>query len=749
MPSISPSSETAFDESRASANPNRHSSPRRFGAFAGVFTPTLLTILGVIMYLRLPWVVGNAGLLGGWLIISVAVGITTATGLSLSSIATNTRLSAGGPYSIIARSLGREVGGSVGVPLYLSQALAVAMYIFGFREGWNWIFPDHPAVFVDLALFGAIVLIALISTSLAFRIQYVVMAVIAASLVLVFANPSVWQNPQPIEWWGTYPGSPETGFSGSSFWVVFAVFFPAATGVMAGANMSGELDNPRRSIPLGTLSAIAISAVIYFGLALWAARAAPPQELIENYTAMIDHSLWAPGVLAGLLGATFSSALSSLIGAPRILMALGRDELVPGGQWFGALSKNGEPQRAILVTGAIVVTALLLRDLNVIAPLITMFFLITYAVINLVVLIESSLGLVSFRPTLKLPRVIPLLGVAGCTFAMFIVNPTFSLIAWGVVFGIYIYILERGRNRPADDVRSGLFVAFAEWAAGRVTALRMETARGWKPNLLVPVSDPTELRGEFRLLLDIVQPEGSIKLLGLATNETVRDVTPRIARLGEQFRQHDVFTTWSIIDSVGYTQGIITGLQALKSAFFHPNLLALNLSHDVGRDVEIDLLISETRRLKTGLALIALHPKAAMGREQVINLWVSVPAPGVSVEQALQLGNQNLATLLAYRLTTAWDATLNIISAGPSENDPNALRYLTELRELCRIPDSAKTLLMKGDLFTCLSEAPQSDMDVLGLPKNRSALGFVREAVERSRSSCIFTQDSGQESVLV
>ncbi|MGB5697003.1 MAG: hypothetical protein WBM46_15210 [Polyangiales bacterium] len=89
------------------------------------------------------------------------------------------------------------------------------------------------------------------------------------------------------------------------------------------------------------------------------------------------------------------------------------------------------------------------------------------------------------------------------------------------------------------------------------------------------------------------------------------------------------------------------------------------------------------------------------------------------------------------------------ISAGPSENDPNALRYLTELRELCRIPDSAKTLLMKGDLFTCLSEAPQSDMDILGLPKNRSALQFVREAVEKSRSSCIFTQDSGQESVLV
>jgi len=126
------------------------SAPKPFGTFGGVFTPTLLTILGVIMYLRLPWVVGNAGLLGSALIMLVAMGITTATGLSLSSIATNTRLGAGGPYAIIARSFGLEVGGSVGVPLYLSQALAVAMYVFGFREGWNWIFPGHPAIVVDL-----------------------------------------------------------------------------------------------------------------------------------------------------------------------------------------------------------------------------------------------------------------------------------------------------------------------------------------------------------------------------------------------------------------------------------------------------------------------------------------------------------------------------------------------------------------------------------------------------------------------
>src|SRR6056297_3532315 len=124
-----------------------------FGTFTGVFLPTLLTILGVIMFLREGWVVGNAGLLGAWLVILLAFGITGFTGLSLSSIATNIRVGAGGAFNIISQSLGLEVGGSVGVPLYLSQALAVSMYIFGFRAGWLWVFPEHSPLLVDLMAF--------------------------------------------------------------------------------------------------------------------------------------------------------------------------------------------------------------------------------------------------------------------------------------------------------------------------------------------------------------------------------------------------------------------------------------------------------------------------------------------------------------------------------------------------------------------------------------------------------------------
>jgi hypothetical protein len=465
---------------------------------------------------------------------------------------------------------------------------------------------------------------------------------------------------------------------------------------------------------------------------------------------MIDKSLWAFGVLAGLLGATFSSALSSLIGAPRILLALGRDRLIPGASWFSKVGADGEPRRALFVTGALVLAALLLRDLNVIAPLITMFFLITYAVINLVTLVESSLGLMSFRPTMKLPRVVPLFGTVGCTFAMFIVNPTFSLVAWGVVIAIYIWILKRGVNRPVDDVRSGLFVALAEWAAARVTALHMETARGWKPNLLVPVSEPAELRGEYRLLVSLVKPEGSIKLLGLANDDTVSDVTLRIARLGEAFRERHVFTTWSVVDTAGYTQGIVTGLQALGSAFFRPNLLALTISHDVGRDVELGAVVRETRRLRVGLALLGMHPQAATGRERVINLWVRAPSPLTSVEEGLTLANMHLGVLLAFRLARAWKAQLNLICIVPDGGQlASTEAYLRDVRELCRLPQHGEILVLEGELFQAMAEhAPQSDMDVIALPAGDEVVAFVRRAIAASKSSCIFTQDSGGESAL-
>lgn len=251
---------------------------KKFGTMAGVFTPTFLTILGVIMYIRHPWVVGNAGIIGSLLIIVVAVAITFSTALSLSSITTNIRIGSGGAFSLISQSLGLEIGGAIGIPFFFSQAIAVAMYVFGFREGLQSLLDVSPLI-LDLFVFALVMAIAFISTSFAFKIQYIIMAVIILSIFSILGGLFVNDLNYDFTWFGSYKGSKENGFSGSSFWLVFAVFFPAVTGVMAGANMSGDLKNPRKSIPSGTISAVVITTLVYMGLVFVAALLATEKEL--------------------------------------------------------------------------------------------------------------------------------------------------------------------------------------------------------------------------------------------------------------------------------------------------------------------------------------------------------------------------------------------------------------------------------------------------------------------------------------
>ncbi len=721
---------------------------RAFGTFGGVFTPTLLTILGVIMYLREGWVVGNAGLLGAWLIIILAFAITAFTGLSMSSVTTNIRIGAGGAFSIISQSLGLEVGGSIGIPLYLSQALAVAMYIFGFRAGWQYIFPQHPPLLVDFGTFLVLFVIAFISANLAFRVQYLIMAVIFGSLISVAVAGFSGSMQQPVTWWGNFPGSLENNFSGATFWVVFAVFFPASTGIMAGANMSGELENPRRSIPVGTLSAIGVSLLVYLALAYWLARSATTEELLRNYNVMIDKSAWAPVVLAGLLGATFSSALSSLVGSPRILQALGERDILPFSPWFARRSRLGEPRNALLLTGAIVAVALMLRNLNAIAPLITMFFLLTYAMINLVVLIEQSLKLVSFRPLFRIPRPVSLLGFLGCIFAMFIVNPVFSLLAFTVVLVIHAVLIRRHLEAPFGDVRSGLFVAVAEWAARKVNRLNATTERAWKANLLIPAQDPHRLRGTFHFLKDVCYPKGSIKILGLTGKVERERLLRRLPFLAQAFQNEGVFASWTVIDAATFGDNLVAGMEALGGAFFKPNVLFLTLPFSPDQELEAELqdIIFKASRNKVGVMLLANHPQAGLGRRHAINVWVDDRSP--DWELTMDLGNLDLALLVAYKLKRNWPASLNLLTAVQEPGQVQAAEeFLDNLVELARLPRT-QTLVLEGtEIERYAGQIPIVSLNIFGL-SSQPDFAYLRKLGQTTGSACLFTLDSGEENAL-
>jgi len=253
------------------------------GTFAGVFTPSILTILGIILFLRLGYVVGNAGLGRALLIIGLANAISILTSVSLSAIATNLHVKGGGDYYLISRTLGVEFGGAIGIVLFLAQSVSIAFYCIGFGEAVSSMLSEGsqltPQIIAVLAV-SFLFVFAWLGADWATRFQYVVMSLLGAALVSFFTGGiSEWKSAMLVRNWATSGSS-------SDFWILFAIFFPAVTGFTQGVSMSGDLKDPGKSLPLGTFLAVGISIIIYFGVAVVFAGALPNDLLTRDYGAM-------------------------------------------------------------------------------------------------------------------------------------------------------------------------------------------------------------------------------------------------------------------------------------------------------------------------------------------------------------------------------------------------------------------------------------------------------------------------------
>ena len=306
-------------------------------------------------------------------------------------------------------------------------------------------------------------------------------------------------------------------------------------------------------------------------LAYWISRSATEDEMLKDFNIIIDKSFFPPLVIAGVLGATFSSALASIVGSSRILFAMGQHGVLPRGGWLEFQNSGGQPRNAMIVTGVMIFGSMLLRDLNAVAPLVTMFFLITYAMLNIVVIIEQQLGLISFRPQFKVHWLIPWLGLVGSLFAMFIINPTISLISWAVVFVVYSVLSRMHLKSKVDDVRSGLFTSFAEWAAKHTAALAYKQERSWKPNLLIPVTESVNVQGSFSMIKDIAYPRGSAVLMGIGTHNSRSDLI-KLEYISQSFKNDEVYSSVIEMKTDDFAAGVNFGNQALRGAFFRPNI---------------------------------------------------------------------------------------------------------------------------------------------------------------------------------
>ncbi len=718
---------------------------QKFGTFDGVFLPTLLTILGAVMYLRTGWVVGNAGLLGAWAIILLANAITFCTGLSISTVATNIRVGAGGSFSIISQSLGLEVGGSVNVPFYLARSISVAFYIFAFAEGWRSIFPGSSEILIIFLTFAACYLVAYISVGLAASLRYPILFIVAFSLLSVFLGSfSLFGRGGAVytpQWIGTYPDG--------NFWAIFAVFFPAVTGVLAGVNLSGTLKTPRTSIVQGTMAAIVVTFLIYMALAYWTAVVSTPQELVGNFTIMVDKAAFGWAIQSGILAATFSAALNSLLGAPRVLQAMAAHDVVPFSNVLSRETASGEPRPAMLVTGVIGLLTLFFglagNGLNRIAPLMTMFFLITYAVINGVVLLEQLMQLTSFRPLLRIPPVVSLIGLLGSVFAMFLIAPLFSLIAIITVFIMYEALQLRQLKAPWSDVRSGMFTTLAEWAAKRTLQMPGGYDRAWKPSLLVPVESAAALRRSYRFLTAITRPNGSVHIIGAYQPETCTRVEGLLA-YKQIFANDGIFARVALVESRQFHETLQTAMEIFRSVFFHPNILFFPITSDSEED-KLQYVLDQAAENEIGVILYMDNPLTALGREQMLNVWLREQSPAWEV--GLELTNLDLALLLAYQLARNWNTVqINLITVVQDAGElANGEAFLQQIIELGRMPHQTKAIVAIGTLDDFLPRAPQADLNILGL-QQRVKIAFMHRLVESTNSTCIFVRDSGLESAL-
>ena len=388
---------------------------------------------------------------------------------------------------------------------------------------------------------------------------------------------------------------------------------------------------------------------------------------------------------------------------------------------------------------------MLLRDLNAVSPLVTLFFLITYAMINIVVIIEQKLGLISYRPVFKVNKWIPWIGLVSSVLAMFIINPTISLISISIVFVVYWFLSKQNIDTPFEDVRSGLFVSCAEWAAKHTWGMKKMQQRAWKPNLMVPIRDISGAKGNFQFLRNIAKPKGSIKLLGIEPSSEDGILVNELEILSESFRNKGVFSSWTVINSNDFARGVNYGNQALRGAFFRPNIVFLNLQQHDDYETEIRPVIKESIRLEIGVLLYSSHATALLGKRNMINVWVSDRTDNWNL--GWDIGNLDLSTLIAYKLKKNWEATIRLIIVIRDEKEKeNADKFLKSLINLARLPQTL-TEVHVGNFMEIVGQAPSADLNIFGMDENLK-FDFVKSMTTKTGSSCLFVKDSGHESIL-
>ncbi len=665
------------------------------GTFGGVFTPSVLTILGIILFLRLGYVVGNAGLLKALIIIGIANLISVLTSISLSAIATNLRVKGGGDYYLISRTLGLEFGGAIGLVLFLAQSVSIAFYCIGFGEAVCSMLvnpPLSPRLVAAIAV-AALFVLAWIGADLATKFQFVVMVLLVAALGSFYTGSILKWNPE------TFSQSWTASESGPGFWVLFAIFFPAVTGFTQGVSMSGDLKDPGKSLPVGTFLAVGVSIVVYLTVALLFAGALPVQVLSGDYGAMRKAAFFGPLIDAGVIAATLSSAMASFLGAPRILQSLSGDKIFPLLNPFAkGLGPANNPRRGVLLSAVIACATIAIGNLNLIAPVVSMFFLISYGLLNYATWFEARAASPSFRPRFKwFDYRLSLAGGLACLGAMLAIDLKTGIIAVSLLFAIFQYLKRTsGPSRWADGRRSYNIHRALENL--KVAAAEPEHDRDWRPHILA-FSDNTDRRAKLLQFADWIEGgSGSTTAVQIVAGQGARklkEYQETVAELKKELRAAGVNAFPLVILTPDFETGISALVQSFGIGPLKANTMLLNWFNRTPDTVQDIRAVRFTRNLQAtfrmGKNIIILDPKndpiEVPPKKRRIDIWWWDDATG------------RLMLLLTHLMTRSpeWDrSNIRVLAAGYDQASGKDIADLNATLEEARIEAATEVVINAG-----------------------------------------------------
>lgn len=696
-----------------------------------VFLTALSTILGAILFLRFGWAVGQVGFFGVMGIIILGHLVTIPTAMAVAEIATNQRVQGGGAYYIISRSFGLNVGGAIGIALFLSQAISVAFYVIAFAEAFepaiNYLkdtygifIPDRRWVSIPTMVLLSIIILTK-GANVGMKALYVVVAVLLTSLVFFFAGHSTIQ-PEEINFHNHIAEN-------LNFFYVFTIVFPAFTGLAAGLGLSGDLKDPKKSIPQGTLWATIVGMVIYIAAAYKFSVSASPEDLVADQLIMRKIAIWGPIVPIGLAAAALSSALGSIMVAPRTLQAIGFDHIFPQkslNHWFAKGKKgSNEPVNGSIVTVTIAMFFVIVGDVNFVAQIISMFFMVTYGAICLISFLEHFAADPAYRPTFRSKWQISLVGTIFSFWLMFKMNApyaAFSVVLMGMIYYVFTYYSaeKRGLNKLFRGV---VFQLSRQLQLFAQRADKEDREVSWRPFGVCISHNTFKRRSAYDVMRWLSYKYGFGTYIhytkGLLNDETTQESKDSLKRLINLAHGSKSRVYLDTIISPSYTSAIAQVVQLSGISGKGNNLILFEFSRT--EPEELNEIIPNYQMLESaGFDVCILNTSyKSFGYEREMHIWIRPD----------DFENANLMILLGYIILGHPDwkkGFIKIFALYPEEEVMDKRDQLLELIKTGRLPISPSNI----EMVPFSNESLKDLISTYSVDADLTMIGFRTEMIK-------------------